>query len=69
MSPSVQVGAILIEAEPAMTKLFGIESEPYFGSWSVVRAFNGFALDRGIHAAGWNFSLIERGAAGMKAER
>ena len=58
MPPSVQVGAILIEPWPAMTKLFGIESEPYAGSWSVVKALNGFALDRKIHAAGWNFFFM-----------
>ena len=58
MPPSVQVGAILIEAGPAMTKLFGIESEPYSGSWSVVKAITGFALDRKIHAAGWNFFFM-----------
>src|ERR1700731_469608 len=58
MPPSVQVGAILIEAGPAMTNLFGIESEPYCGSWSVVKALNGFALDRKIHAAGWNFFFM-----------
>jgi hypothetical protein len=58
MPPSVQVGAILIEAWPAMTKLFGIESEPYSGSWSVVKALNGFAIDRKIHAAGWNFFFM-----------
>ena len=58
MPPSLQVGAVLIEAGPAMTKLFGIESEPYSGSWSVVKAINGFALDRKIHAAGWNFFFL-----------
>ena len=58
MLPSVQVGAILIEAWPAMTKLFGIESEPYAGSWNVVKALNGFALDRKVHAAGWNFFFM-----------
>jgi hypothetical protein len=58
MPPTVHVGAILIEAWPAMTELFGIESEPYSGSWSVVKALNGFALDRKIHAAGWNFFFM-----------
>ena len=58
MPPTVQVGAILIEAWPAMAELFGIESEPYSGSWSVVKALNGFALDRKIHAAGWNFFFM-----------
>ena len=58
MPPTVQVGAILIEAWPAMTELFGIESEAYSGSWSVVRALNGFALERKIHAAGWNLFFM-----------
>jgi hypothetical protein len=58
MPPTVQVGAILIEESPAMTKLFEIESESYSGAWSVVKACNGFALDRKIHAAGWNFFFM-----------
>jgi hypothetical protein len=56
--PTVQVGAILIDGRPAMTKLFGIESEPYSTTWSVVKALNGFALERKIHAAGWNFFFM-----------
>jgi hypothetical protein len=58
MPPTVQVGDILIEPWPAMTKLFGIESEPYSGSWNVVKALNGVALDRKVHAAGWNFFFM-----------
>jgi len=58
MPQIVQVGDILIEAWPAMTKLFGIESEPYSGSWSVVKALNGFGLERKVQAAGWNFFFM-----------
>jgi hypothetical protein len=58
MPPTLHVGAILIEKWPAMTKLLGIESEPYSGSWSLVNAADGFALDRKIHAAGWNFFFM-----------
>jgi hypothetical protein len=58
MPQVVQVGDILIEAWPAMAKLFGIESEPYSGSWSVVKALNGFGLERKVHAAGWNFFFM-----------
>jgi hypothetical protein len=32
--------------------------DPYVGNWSVVRSLNGFALDRKIHAAGWNFFFM-----------
>ena len=58
MPPTVLVGAILIEEGPLMTQLLGLETEPYSGSWSLVKAPNGFALDRKIHAAGWNFFFM-----------
>jgi hypothetical protein len=51
----VQVGTILMSQWPP---LFGLESEPYSGHWSVVKALDGFALDRKIRAAGWNFFFI-----------
>jgi hypothetical protein len=55
MPQQVQVGSILISEWP---QLFGLESEPYLGRWSVVKALDGFALDREIRAAGWNFFFI-----------
>jgi hypothetical protein len=58
MPPTVQVGAILIEGWPAMPQQFGIESESYSGKWGTVKALDGFALDRKIHAAGWNFFFM-----------
>lgn len=64
MPPTVQVGAILIEESPAMTQQLGIESEPYTGKWAVVKGLDGFALDRRIHASGWNFFFM---AAELKA--
>jgi len=55
MSQEVQVGTILMsEWRP----LFGLASEPYSGRWSVLKAIDGFALDRKIRAAGWNFFLM-----------
>ena len=41
-----------------MTQLLGLKSEPCSGSWSVVKALDGFSLDRKIHAAGWNFFFM-----------
>jgi hypothetical protein len=55
MPQEVHVGSILTSEWPP---LFGLESEPYSGRWSVVRALDGFALDRKIRAAGWNFFFI-----------
>ena len=55
MPQEVQVGTILISEWPP---LFGVESESYLGRWSVVKALDGFALDRKIRAAGWNFFFI-----------
>jgi hypothetical protein len=58
MTPEVHAGTILIEDRPGMAHSMGIESEPYAGHWSVVRLLDGFALDRKIHAAGWNFFFM-----------
>jgi len=41
-----------------MAQTLAIKSDPYVGNWSVVRSFDGFALDRKIHAAGWNFFFM-----------
>jgi hypothetical protein len=58
MTSQVQVGTILIEDRPLMTRALDIESEPYAGNWSLVRSLNGFDLGRKIHAAGWNFFFM-----------
>jgi hypothetical protein len=58
MPPTVQVGTILIKEQSLMTQIPGLESEPYSGNWSMVKVLDGFALDRNIHAAGWNFFFM-----------
>ena len=58
MAPRIQVGTILIENRPLETQILDLESESYSGSWSVVKGMDGFALDRKIHAAGWNFFFM-----------
>jgi len=40
-----------------MTHFLG-ESEPYSGNWRLVKALDGFALDRKIRDAGWNFFFM-----------
>jgi len=55
MSQEVQVGTILMSEWPP---LFGLASEPYSGRWRMLKAIDGFALDRKIRAAGWNFFLM-----------
>ena len=45
MTPSIQVGTILIEDRPLVTAVLDLESESYSGNWSVVKANDGFALD------------------------
>ncbi len=64
MPPIVQVGTILMKESPGMTQLLGLESEPCSGEWALLKGLDGFALDRKIHAAGWNFFFM---AAEVKA--
>lgn len=54
MPSSIQIGSILIKEQPLMTERLGLVSDSYSQNWSVVRAVNGFSLDRKIRAAGWN---------------
>ena len=58
ITPTLKVGTILIEERPRITKVLELESESCSGKWSVVRGLDGFALDRKIHAAGWNFFFM-----------
>jgi hypothetical protein len=58
MAETVQVGTILMKEWPGMTQLLGLESEPCSGEWSLLKLLDGVALDRKIHAAGWNFFFI-----------
>jgi len=58
ITPTLKVGTILIQERPRITKFLELESESCSGKWSVVRGLDGFALDRKIHAAGWNFFFM-----------
>jgi hypothetical protein len=58
MSSNIQVGTILMKDWPLMTQLLELESEPCSGNWSQVKALDGFALDRKIKAAGWNYFFM-----------
>jgi hypothetical protein len=69
MSQTVQVGTILVKESPLMPELLGLEIEdleiqPYSGNWNLVKKLDGFALDRKIRRAGWNFFFM---AAEIKA--
>jgi hypothetical protein len=54
----VQVGTILLESQPVMAQALELESEPYAGNWSLVKALDGFALDHKIRDAGGNFFFM-----------
>jgi len=58
MPATIQVGAILMKEWPGLTQLLGLESEPCSPEWSLLKVLDSFALDRKIHAAGWNFFFM-----------
>ena len=41
-----------------MAEILALESEPYLENWRVVKSLDSSALDRKIHAAGWNFFFL-----------
>jgi hypothetical protein len=58
MTLTVQAGTILMKEWPGMTALLGLESEPCSAGWCLLKVLDGFALDRKVHAAGWNFFFM-----------
>lgn len=58
MPLDVKVGTILMKEWLGMPQLPGLETEPCFGEWRVVKETDAFALDRKIHAAGWNLFFM-----------
>ena len=58
MTPTIQVGTILMKEWPGMPQPLGLDSEPCSGAWSLVRSLDSFALEGKIHAAGWNFFFM-----------
>jgi hypothetical protein len=58
MAQTIQAGTILMRDWPGMTTLLGLESEPCSAGWSLLKVLDNFALDRKIHAAGWNFFFM-----------
>ena len=59
MPPIVQVGTILMTHSSLKTpQLLGLEGEPYWGNWSLVKVSDSSALDRKIRDAGWNFFFM-----------
>jgi hypothetical protein len=62
MQQTVQVGSILVK-ESLMPELLGLEIEgfkveQYWASWNLLGTLDGFALDRKLRAAGWNFFFM-----------
>jgi len=58
MPTAVHVGTILMKEWAGMPENLGLEIEPCSGDWSSIKVLDGFALDRKIHAAGWNFFFM-----------
>jgi hypothetical protein len=58
MAQTIQVGTILMKEWPGVTQLLSLESEPCLGEWSLLKVLDGSALDRTIHAVGWNFFFL-----------
>ena len=67
MPQTLRVGTILMKMKEwaGVPVLPGLETEPCFGEWSVVKVPDAFALDRTIDAAGWNFFFMATEAKTM----
>jgi hypothetical protein len=57
LPPTIHIGSILLEQQLQGATVLGLESEPYSGNWRLA-ALDSFAIDRKVHAAGWNFFFL-----------
>ena len=53
MTQNVQVGTILIEDRPLVTRILGLGSETYSAKWVVLKV-----LDQKLRSVGWNCSFM-----------
>jgi hypothetical protein len=60
MLQNLKVGTILVKMKEwgGVPHYEELKTEPCFGEWSMVKVPDAFALDRTIHAAGWNFFFM-----------
>ena len=59
MPPTVQVGTILMKEWPGDDETCsGLKVSHVPGNGALFKVLDGFALDRKIHAAGWNFFFM-----------
>lgn len=58
MPSTVEVGTILMREWTGMPQFIGVETEPLFEGWSMVKVPATSRLDRKIRAAGWNFFFM-----------
>jgi hypothetical protein len=53
MTPRIQVGTILVEDRPLVTRILNLENESYSAKWRVLKVF-----DQKIRSVGWNYSFM-----------
>lgn len=58
MPAAVHVGSVLVQGRSLITQLLELKTEPYSENWNFVRDLDSCALDRKIHATGWNFFYL-----------
>lgn len=58
MAADVHVGTILLKQSQLMKESFALETSPCSKNWNLIKGMDGFAVDRKIHAAGWNFFFM-----------
>jgi hypothetical protein len=55
LTDKIKMGTILIEGSALLPDSLRFESEPYWKGWRLVHNLDGYALERKICEAGWNF--------------
>jgi hypothetical protein len=54
----IKPGTILIKERTVLPTALGVEIATYAAGWQIVKNFDGYALGRTVHNAGWTFFCI-----------
>jgi hypothetical protein len=72
MKNQIDTGTLLLKDDALLPASLQLESEPNSKGWRSVKNLDGYALDRKVREAGWNFFFmadeIEAGAFGFNLE-
>ena len=59
INDKIEAGTVMVQDSVLLPQALHPETEPFFGTWRMVKGLDGFGFDRGMRDVGWNFIFVE----------